>query len=440
MFGVREGFDIVIGNPPYIQLQAEKGKLAKLYEHCGYKSYNGSGDIYCLFYERGCFLLKKGGILTYITSNKWMRQDYGINLREYFCKLTNPLMLIDFGETHVFESACVMTNILMIAHEANKKSLIATLMGDDFCVPTKVKEYVESHQIQCHFENTEKWVVISDETRDLKKRIEKKGIQLLNQGISIYRGILTGCDTAYFLTQEQRDSIINKCSSEEEKLRTNLIIRPMLRGRNILKYDVEWNNIWMINFHNGIRGKLSPLSIEDYPAIKEHLDKYLVRLTKRSDKGDTPYNLRNCAYVQAFDAPKIIYPETTKFMPFYYDEKGYLTAKTCFIMTGEHLSFLTAFFNSSLFKYCFRDDFGTLFGGARSLSKVFFEKIPVMQVDDATDAEFHELVVDIQNDYSDEKAKAIDQKIFDLYGLTQEERDIIGYIDFHNNLEENDDE
>ena len=109
-------------------------------------------------------------------------------------------------------------------------------------------------------------------------------------------------------------------------------------------------------------------------------------------------------------------------------------------MTGEHLSFLTAFFNSSLFKYCFRDDFGTLFGGARSLSKVFFEKIPVMQVDDATNEEFHKLVIDIQNDYSDEKAKAIDQKIFDLYGLTQEERDIIGYIDFHNNTEDNDDE
>ena len=109
-------------------------------------------------------------------------------------------------------------------------------------------------------------------------------------------------------------------------------------------------------------------------------------------------------------------------------------------MTGKHLSFLTAFFNSSLFKYCFRDDFGTLFGGARSLSKVFFEKIPVMQVDDVTDEEFHKLVIDIQNDYSDEKAKAIDQKIFDLYGLTQEERDIIGYIDFHNKTEDNDDE
>ena len=139
------------------------------------------------------------------------------------------------------------------------------------------------------------------------------------------------------------------------------------------------------------------------------------------------------AYWREFDKPKIIYPETTKFMPFVYDDKHFLANKTCFIMVGKYLFYLVAFFNSSLFKYCFRDDFGALFGGARGMSKIFFDKIPVLEVDDATDAEFRELVLDIQKDYSDEKAKAIDQRIFDLYGLTQEERDAIGYIDFHSN-------
>ena len=102
-------------------------------------------------------------------------------------------------------------------------------------------------------------------------------------------------------------------------------------------------------------------------------------------------------------------------------------------MVGEHISFLTAFFNSSLFKFCFRDNFVALFGGARSLGKSYFEKIPVLEVNDATNEEFRTLVLDIQKEYSDEKAKAIDQRIFDLYGLTQEERDAIGYIDYHNN-------
>ena len=178
MFGVRDGFDIVIGNPPYIQLQAEKGKLAKLYEHCKYQSFNGSGDVYCLFYERGCILLKKYGILIYITSNKWMRQDYGINLREYFYNHTNPLKLIDFGETHVFESACVMTNILMLANENNGKKIMATLMGDDFCNSSKIKEYVESQQLQCHFKRNETWVVMSGKAKHIRDKVINLGFKL----------------------------------------------------------------------------------------------------------------------------------------------------------------------------------------------------------------------------------------------------------------------
>ena len=106
------------------------------------------------------------------------------------------------------------------------------------------------------------------------------------------------------------------------------------------------------------------------------------------------------------------------------------------------MSYLTAFLNSSLFKFCFFDNFPVLFGGARELSKIFFDKIPVLEVDDATDAEFRELVLDIQKEYSDDKAKEIDRRIFDLYGLSQEERDKIGYIDFHgeNDEDEEDDD
>lgn len=141
-----------------------------------------------------------------------------------------------------------------------------------------------------------------------------------------------------------------------------------------------------------------------------------------------------------FDKPKLIYPNMTKFMPFYYDEQKYFTNQKCFIVTGKHIPYLTAFLNSSLFKFCFFDNFPVLFGGSRELSKIFFDKIPVLEVDDDTDAEFRELVLDIQKEYSDEKAKAIDQRIFDLYGLSQEEREVIGYIDFHNNGEEADDD
>ena len=120
MFGVSDGFDIVIGNPPFIQLQNDGGKLAKLYADCNYKTYARTGDIYCLFYERGYQLLKPNGHLCYITSNKWMRAGYGEKTREFFAKNTNPLLLIDFAGVKIFESATVDTNILLFAKAVNE--------------------------------------------------------------------------------------------------------------------------------------------------------------------------------------------------------------------------------------------------------------------------------------------------------------------------------
>lgn len=113
----------------------------------------------------------------------------------------------------------------------------------------------------------------------------------------------------------------------------------------------------------------------------------------------------------------------TKFLPFYYDQKGYLTNQKCFIITGKKLGFLTAFLNSSLFKFCFRDNFPELLGGTRELSKVFFDKIPILQVDEDTDVQFSELVMDIQQEFTKEQAIQIDECLFDLYDLTEEERE-----------------
>lgn len=120
MFGVSDGFDIVIGNPPYIQLQNDGGKLAKLYADCNYKTFARTGDIYCLFYERGHQLLKPNGHLCYITSNKWMRAGYGEKTRDFFAKNTNPMLLIDFAGVKIFESATVDTNILLFAKAPNE--------------------------------------------------------------------------------------------------------------------------------------------------------------------------------------------------------------------------------------------------------------------------------------------------------------------------------
>ena len=255
------------------------------------------------------------------------------------------------------------------------------------------------------------------------------GTPLKDWDINIYRGVLTGCNEAFIISTEKRDEILANCQTEEERKRTEELIRPILRGRDIKRYGYNWANLWLINTHNGIRGKLERIHIENYPAVKEHLDQYWDKISKRADKGDTPYNLRNCAYWEDFSKPKIIYPNMTKYMPFVYDEKALLTNQKCFIITGENIAYLTAFLNSSLFKFCFRDSFPELLGGTRELSKIFFDKIPVKKVSPEIEVKFNNLVSELQKRFDDQKTKDIDNMIFDIYSISTKERTEIGYIE-----------
>ena len=430
MFGVSDGFDIVIGNPPYIQLQNNGGELAKLYEPCDYKTFAKTGDIYCLFYERGWQLLKPKGHLCYITSNKWMRAGYGEKTRGFFAKNTNPQLLIDFAGVKIFESATVDTNILLFSKEDNEhKTLCAVTNKQNKDGVKNLSVFVQQQGVECDFTGSTPWVILSPIEQSIKQKIEAVGTPLKDWDINIYRGVLTGYNDAFIIDTEKREAILANCQTEEERKRTAELIRPILRGRDIRRYGYKWAELWIINIHNGIKGKLPRIKIEDYPAIKAHLDLYWDKISKRTDKGDTPYNLRNCAYMEDFNKPKIVYPNMTKYMPFVYDDNAYCTNQKCFIITGQAIAYLTAFFNSSLFKFCFRDSFPELQGGTREMSKIFFDKIPVMQVTDEMNARFRSAVNDIQNVYSKSKAMAIDSMIFDLYNLSEKERQVIGFVE-----------
>ena len=445
MFGVTDGFDIVIGNPPYIQLELERGKLANLYEPCGYQTFDRKGNIFCLFYERGWQLLHSHGVLCYITLNKWIWVDYGKKLRSFLTSETNPSLFLNFGGVQVFESATVDTNILLFYKgEYTKKTLSTEMKVKDLVSFSSLDKYVANNHTYCQFEGDNSWIIVSDLTRALKKKVEAAGKPLKDWDIQINYGIKTGYNPAFIIDTSTRDAILADCNDAKEKERTKQLICPMLRGKDIQKYGHRWNTAgkYLINSHNGVRGKYQRIDIEKYPATKSYMDNFYSKLAKRYDKGATPYNLRNCAYLDEFSKPKIMYPNMTKFMPFYYDENGFFSNDKSFILTGKHLSYLTAFFNSSLFKYCFIDNFPPLREDTRELRKTYFDKIPVLEVSDTIDDKFRELVLDIQKEYSDDKAKAIDQRIFDLYGLTKDERDAIGYIDFHsdNDNETDDDE
>lgn len=288
---------------------------------------------------------------------------------------------------------------------------------------------MQQNASEYNFYSLDSWVILSPIEQSIKRKIEAIGTPLKDWDINIYRGILTGYNDAFIISTEKRNEILDNCQTEDERTRTAELIRPILRGRDIKRYGYDWADLWIINTHNGIKGKLTRVDVNEYPAIKAHLDQYWDKISKRTDKGDTPYNLRNCAYMEDFLKPKIIYPNMTKYMPFVYDNKAYYTNQKCFIITGQSLAYLTAFFNSSLFKFCFRESFPELQGGTREMSKIFFDRIPVLQVNDEDNEKFVELVNDIQREYSKEKAIQIDERLFNLYDLTTEEREAIGFVD-----------
>lgn len=303
-----------------------------------------------------------------------------------------------------------------------------------------MSDFVQQQNSICDFATSDSWVILSPIEQSIKKKIEAVGTPLKDWDINIYRGVLTGCNEAFIIDSEKRDEILANCQTEDERQRTAELIRPILRGRDIKRYGYDWANLYLIATFPSRH-----YDIDRYPAVKQYLLSFGIERLEQTGKthivdGEKVKARKktnnkwfetqdSISYWEEFLKPKIIYPNMTKYMPFVFDNKLYLTNQKCFIITGKRVAYLTAFFNSSLFKYCFRDSFPELQGGTRELSKIFFDKIPVYEVSDAQNLQFQEAVEDIQNEYTKQKAQRIDSMLFDLYNLTREERKVIGFIE-----------
>lgn len=388
------GFDIVIGNPPYVQLQKGGGSLAKLYENLGFATFERTGDLYSLFYEKGVQLLKPDGILCYITSNKWMRTNYGASTRQFFAEKTHPLLLIDFGNVQVFETATVDTNILILKnkpkatkHDGNE--LFAVRFDTNYDINQQsISAYTQERSYYMAALNQNAWVVGEKDTYNIKEAIEEQGTPLTKWKITINYGIKTGYNEAFIIDAKTKSTLI------EEDPKSSEILKPILRGKDISAWYPDFADLWLINSHNGVKStSTKKIDVEkNYPAVYNWLNKYKDVLKNRNDIGDHWTNLRNCAYINEFEKPKIMYPNMTKYMPFVYDENDhYYSNDKSFILTGSHLKYLTCFFNSKLFKYCFSDNFPELQGGTRELRKVFFDKIPVKPIQPEHEPAFNKL-------------------------------------------------
>ena len=270
MFGVTGGFDVVIGNPPYIQLQRNGGELRKRYGDAGYETLAARGDIYQLFYERGCRLLRSGGgFLAYITSNSWLKAEYGKPLRRYFRGNHTPLRLLEMGKD-VFENTIVDTAVLLLREggSGGDRPLAAIDMDrlSDKAFPPDTAKWRTAIP-----EGDAPWLILSPVERSVLRKMRAHGTPLSEWGLSIKYGVKTGYDPAFIIDTETRDELV------AEDPRSADIIKPILRGRDIRRYRASWARWWLVVAKYGSYRGLE----HDYPAVYRHLRRHKSKLMAR---------------------------------------------------------------------------------------------------------------------------------------------------------------
>ena len=436
MFGVADGFDVAIGNPPYIQLQKEGGRLGNLYQNKGFDTFARTGDIYCLFYEKAHQLSKNNGHVCFITSNKWMRAGYGKKLRDYFIIHIQPVQLLDMGPD-IFD-ATVDTNILLFQKAVSDvpTAFVGVSLGADFDRQTgNIAQYLIDHGSTMETPDTgEPWAILSSAELDLKRKIENIGIPLKDWGINIYRGIVTGCNEAFIIDEVKRKELIDQDPKSAE------IIKPLLRGRDIKRYQAQQTGSYILA--TGYDTEIPKRYLSIYKHLKtigEQIESGEIRtrgrgLFDRDDQGINWWNLRACAYYSEFDKEKIIYPETTQDAYFFFENGQSYLDKTCFMITGSNLKILVGLLSSTLMTFAYKHYCsGTVLGAnGYQYNKHALEKLPVVEIPTSQQQSFITLVdqiLDIKHtdtaaDTSDLENE-IDKLVYALYDLTPEEIAIV---------------
>jgi adenine-specific DNA-methyltransferase len=413
------GFDIIIGNPPYIQLQNENGALRKLYEPLGYETFASMGDIYSLFMEKGFTLVKSNGVVCMIVSNKWMRVNYGEKLRMFLAK-KQGIRLIDLGPG-IFDSATVDTCIYIGTNEMQQRAFSALVVNKD----EDIASTLEKRALQFSASpNGEKWIILSPMDLQIKNKIDTYGTPLKNWDINIYRGLLTGYNEAFIIDGTTKDRLIAEDPKNAE------IIKPILRGRDIKRYKAEFADLWLINTHNGVKSNnISRIDVtKDYPTIYKHLLQYEKELIKRLDKGDHWTNLRNCAYLEEFEKDIIVWKAVGKNLTFGIWGRGkLLTAPASFLSVKEiSIKYLLGFLQSKFSLFFIINNSDKTGAGDVMLNIQSIENLPIPQISEEEQKPFEELVDIIltkkeRGENTSAEERRIDEMVYTLYHLTPDE-------------------
>lgn len=459
------GFDVMIGNPPYIQLQ-KMGKDTDILQDENFETFKRTGDIYTLFYEKGISLLKNKGALSYITSNTWMRTKFGEGLRDYFVKKSNPLKLLNFEDTKIFPSATVEVNIMLTKREDWQNNLQAVAIKGDFRKGMPIHDYLDQRKIELRDLDGESWVIVEKEDFEIKKQIEEFGTPLSEWDVEFYRGFLTGLNDAFFIDEDKRIELIEKDPKNQE------IIKKLLRGREIHKYGYDFNNTYVLFPHNGVRGnkllgidEIPRIDVQkNYPVIYGHLKQFenknsplvskdskgrIQTLVDRADQGDHWSNLRNCAYIDVFDKEKLVWLSISDKPAFALDTNQMYVTAPAYIMTSNYNNYLLTMLNSKAMEWYLDKVSSSTGQGTNQWSKIFVEKLPIPKLNDEkrkpfeiladyltliNNPEAHHLFENISSEIISRYFEdVLNMMVYELYfekHMKENEIDVLKFVDF----------
>lgn len=424
MFGF-DKFDIVIANPPYIEHKKLKSVSRILKEN--YTVYTGSSDLSVYFFEFAYRSLKEAGILSYISTNKFFNTEYGKKLREYLLE-KQIQKIINFEQIPVFDNVLVSSCVIVSSnYKINKETLdLKILYKDNNWKENFNNKTFEEYPIK-YLKNYE-WSFKSKNNIDIKQKIEKNSSLLMNlDGVYIRRGITTGYDPAFIINEEIKNTLGNYD-----------ILKPLLKGEHIKKYRIKKSGLWLINSHNGLKkDHLKPINLPlDYPSIFAYIVKIdkenNAAVKKRSDQGNNWFNLRNCAFLDEFDKPKIIWPLTADKWGFSFDDQKHFLASGSFMLTSKNidLMYILGVLNSKLMNYYFSHIGVMTAGGAFTLKKTTIERLPFKLAENTNEIGrivtkiYQEINKNFDSDISMLESQ-IDNLVYEIYGLTEEEIKIV---------------
>ncbi len=409
------GFDVAIGNPPYVR--QELLSPIKPYLKANYESYDGIADLYTYFYEIGLRILKPGGLLSYIVTNKWLRSGYGEPLRKFFASQGLLEQIIDFGHAPIFEDAdtfpCIVTvrkpnaspsisetesEIEEGKSEPNSSAIVCPVPREDLANINLI-QYVQEHgyEISRSRFSADAWSLETPAVDELMQKIKQVGVPLKDfAGVKPYRGILTGFNEAFFIDEATKNSLVKADPKSAE------IIKPYLRGQDIKRWSPEWANLWIILLKSSsdsdsvwpwskANDKAEEVFAQTFPSVYKYMKPMQEKLSKRSDKGRYWWELRSCAYYNVFQQPKIIWKDLSTYSEFCWDDCGILTNDLCFILSSTDRWLLAVLNSPVMWYYLYRL---TLHGANETLrlKNIYTENIPIAQPTDEIRAEVEPIV------------------------------------------------